>query len=137
MGFDLEWECDAPARSLIEAPECGEYVQPGTVRGTVLIGRDEIVCDAWGVRTHRWGVNDWWRLRRARGAWRAGTGTAICAGDGITGDAQWVQPEGEAARAAGDGPAGVIHTVGDPGPGGLPVMLGLTDRKSTRLNSSH
>jgi hypothetical protein len=64
VGLDLEWELLAPP---VEAPlpgplgpADGGYLQPGTVRGELLVGDGRIPVEATGLRARRWGRADWW-----------------------------------------------------------------------------
>jgi hypothetical protein len=60
MGHDLSWEANAPAHEP-SSTRCGArgYLQPGRVRGEVLLGRERIAIDGTGHRTHTWGPFDW------------------------------------------------------------------------------
>jgi hypothetical protein len=51
LGYDLEWETDAPARDI--GPEA--YAFPCRVHGDVLVGSERLQIDGWGWREHRWG----------------------------------------------------------------------------------
>ncbi|MGI8775948.1 MAG: hypothetical protein ACR2LJ_00820 [Acidimicrobiales bacterium] len=55
LGLDLEWEMQAPARSL---PVTG-YVQPADVHGEVLVGAERLALDGTGSYTHTWGPPGW------------------------------------------------------------------------------
>jgi len=64
LGLDLEWEMQAPARSL---PQPG-YVQPAAVHGEVLVGAERLAVDGGtGWYSHAWGPpvwrdRRWWAL---------------------------------------------------------------------------
>jgi len=55
LGLDLEWEMQAPARSL---PQAG-YLQPADVHGEVLVGAERLPLDGTGWYTHTWGPPGW------------------------------------------------------------------------------
>lgn len=70
LGFDLEWEAEAPAHGVD-----GAYRQPSRVSGEILVGSDEIDFDGHGYRSHRWGVDRAWDRRRVCVAGRMDDGT--------------------------------------------------------------
>ena len=56
LGFDLEWEDEAPPHLPFENGSGHQSV--ARVHGEILVGRDEIDFDGWGTRRHRWGPVD-------------------------------------------------------------------------------
>lgn len=75
LGFDLEWEAEAPA--MVGGPD--RYRQPCTVTGELLVGSAEIDLDATGWREHRWGPVSVWDSRWFDVAGRLDDGTTFSA----------------------------------------------------------
>lgn len=67
LGLDLEWEAAGPVEG-----EAGDYAQPCSVSGEVLVGVGSLVetiaVDGHGWRRHEWGDGDW----LAPAGWSAG-----------------------------------------------------------------
>lgn len=104
LGFDLEWEADAPS-----VAGAGGYGQACTVTGELLVGSAEIDLDATGWRTHRWGPLRLWDVRSLDVRGRLDDGTTFAAtvvgGELATADATVdgaPATVGEASLATGD-----------------------------------
>jgi hypothetical protein len=54
LGFDLEWEVDAP-----RVAQRDRYHQDGIVHGEVLYGRERVAFAGRGRRAHGWGTEPW------------------------------------------------------------------------------
>lgn len=75
VGHDLSWEATGRAHEPQQARCEGRgYVQPGRVRGEVLLARERITIDGTGHRSHSWGPFDW-----RRGGWEW---SGVCTDDG-------------------------------------------------------
>jgi hypothetical protein len=55
VGWDLEWEHEAPPRWYDAPSGVSAYGGPARVHGEVLVGVDAFELDATGHRAHRWG----------------------------------------------------------------------------------
>ena len=119
VGLDLEWEATGPASPAVNG---GGYGQPCTVHGEVLVGAERIQVDAFGARSHFWGVRNWnepwWqahgRLDDGCAFW------AVGGGDATAGRGAWYQgEEPEAVQSTA-----TLELVD--GDGALPRRLALT-----------
>ena len=139
LGFDLEWEAEAPA-----AGRGGGYGQWCRVSGEILVGSEEIDFDGHGRRSHRWGLSALWDRRWFRIHGRLDDGTVVTAGvvDGDLGsatgtvDGQAVPVSAVSQTMSGPGmPTGAGVTIGGIEVGIDPVSvtpLELTDPEARR-----
>jgi hypothetical protein len=107
LGFDLEWETDAPILDRDDG-----YAVPCRVHGLVLLDRSRLDVDGFGWRDHRWGRLDWQTKRMAGrlddGTWfTEGFAVAIDAAERAPVPADGVAVERSLARVrASDGRPG-------------------------------
>ncbi len=130
LGLDLEWEMQAPPRTLVEPA----YVQPAGVHGEVLVGPERLALDGTGWYTHSWGRpgwldDQWWDVK---GHLADGSATAAGApGPAVTWSSALSAPAGATAgpaaldtRWGADGlPASADLTIGRPGTTGTSVVV--------------
>jgi hypothetical protein len=112
LGFDLEWEPEAPPAVWPSSAPDGRYGQAGAVHGEVLVGRRRFPLTGTGATEHAWGRRDWW-TSAPEPAWLAGRldeGDLLGPGPGLAVD-----------LALDDG--GLVAGGGVVAPGGLRASL--------------
>ncbi len=137
LGFDLEWEAQAPAFGPIglAAPGPGAgYGQTCQVTGEILVGDEQLEFDGTGHRGHHWGVQDWWAGDRASASGIGAAGAfALSQSDGegefcggwTTSDVVQPPPNVQPPRSdRPDRPGGRLTMT--PGPDGLPASVSVT-----------